>query len=35
MDLHPYDIEHHDITHHDNCHVRMHGLIHDDRLQAC
>jgi len=35
MDLHPYDTERHDITRHDNCHACMHGLIHDDQLQAC
>jgi len=35
MDLHPYDIEHHDTTRHDNCHARIHGLMHDNRLRAC
>jgi hypothetical protein len=35
MDLHPYNIVCHDTTRHDNCHARMHGLIHDGRLQAC
>jgi len=35
MDLHLYDIVHHDTTRHNNCHVRMHGLIHDGRLWAC
>jgi hypothetical protein len=35
MDLRPYDTERYNTTRHNNCHVHMHGLIHDSRLWAC